>query len=189
MRLFKWMMTASTAMLLFTGLAAAQQKPAQEANHVVPLKVNIVLSEYDGTKKISSLPYTIEANAVAVNWGRGPQWTHLRLGVRVPVQTGAGLGSQVQYIDVGTNIDCSARALGDGSYQLDVTTERSSVSLQSAGKEMQDVHVSNLQPIIRTFRVSNSIILRDGQTDESTVATDPVSGHVMRISVTLHVVK
>jgi hypothetical protein len=31
--------------------------------------------------------------------------------------------------------------------------------------------------------------MRDGETAESTVATDPVSGHVMRISVTLHVVK
>ena len=144
-----------------------------------------MLSEYDGTKKISSLPYTIEANAVAAN--APSQWTHLRLGVRVPVQTGAG--SQFQYIDVGTNIDCSARSMGDGSYQLDFTTERSSVSLQSAGKEMQDVHVSNLQPIIRTFRVSNTISMRDGQSDESTVATDPVSGHVMRISVTLHVAK
>ncbi|MDE3137057.1 MAG: hypothetical protein KGL59_10820 [Acidobacteriota bacterium] len=184
MRLFKWMMTASMAMLLFAGVAAAQQKPAQEANRVVPLKVNIVLSEYDGTKKVSSLPYTIDVNAVTAG---GTQWTHLRLGVRVPVQTGAG--SQFQYVDVGTNIDSSARALGDGSYQLDITTERSSVSLQGSGKEMQDVHVSNLQPIIRTFRVSNSIILRDGQSDESTVAADPVSGHVMRISVTLHVVK
>lgn len=184
MRLFQWMMTASMAALLFAGTAPAQQKPTQEANRVVPLKVNIVLSEYDGTRKISSLPYSIDVSPVTAGATR---WTHLRLGVRVPVQTGASSG--FQYIDVGTNIDCSARALGDGSYLLDITTERSSVSLQGTGKEMQDVHVSNLQPIIRTFRVSNSIILRDGQTDESTAATDPVSGHVMRISVTLHVVK
>jgi hypothetical protein len=188
MSLFKWLMTASTAMLLFAGVAAAQQKPSQEAGRIVPLKVNVVLGEYDGTKKISSLPYTIEANAVP---GLAPplQWTHLRLGVRVPVQTGAGTSAEIQYMDVGTNIDCSARSMGDGSYQLDFTTERSSVSLQSAGKEMQDVHVSNLQPVVRTFRVSNTIIMRDGETAESTVATDPVSGHVMRISVTLHVVK
>jgi hypothetical protein len=182
MRLFKWMMTASTAMLLCAGLAAAQQKPSQEASRIVPLKVNIVLGEYDGTKKISSLPYTIEVNAVGA---RHTEWTHLRLGVRVPVQTGTGL----QYMDVGTNIDCSAQVLDDGSYQLDITTERSSASLQSVGQEMQDVHVPNSQPIVRNFRVSNTLILRDGQTDESTVATDPVSGHVMRISVTLHVVK
>jgi hypothetical protein len=199
MRHFGRVVMVSVIVSLFAGLAVAQQKqkPVEPANRIIPLKVGIVLSEYAGSKKISSLPYTLQANAVPANWGSGPQWTHLRLGVRVPIVTGAAPSSsghapvdtQIQYTDVGTNIDCSARALGDGSYQLDITTERSSLSLGSAGKEMEDMHVSHSQPIIRTFRVSNSIILRDGETDETTAATDPVSGHVMRISVTLHVVK
>jgi len=184
MRYFSRVVMALTAPLLFAGLAAAQQKPAQEASRIIPLKVQIVLSEYDGTKKISSLPYTLDVNAVT---NRGAVWTHLRLGVRVPIRTGAG--SQVQYTDFGTNIDCSARALADGTYRLDLTTERSSVSLAGAAKGMEGLQVPNSQPIIRNFRVSNTIILRDGQSDDSTIATDPVSGHLMRISVTLHAVK
>jgi Flp pilus assembly secretin CpaC len=183
MRYFSRVMMGLAPMLLFAGLAAAQQKPAQEASRIVPLKVQIVVSEYDGTKKISSLPYTLDVNAVT---NRDAEWTHLRLGVRLPIRTGAG---QMQYTDVGTNIDCSAQALADGTYKLNLTTERSSVSLSGAAKEVEGLQVANSQPIIRNFRVSNTPILRDGQSDESTIATDPVSGHLMRISVTLHVVK
>ena len=184
MRHFSRVVIVLAAVLLFAGPAPAQQKPAQESVRIIPLKVKIVLSEYDGTKKISSLPYTLDVNAVM---NRSPEWTHLRLGVRVPIQTGAG--SQFQYMDVGTNIDCSAHAIGEGSYLLDITTERSSVSLTGAGKETADFRVQNSQPIIRNFRVSSTLTLRDGQEDESTIATDPVNGHTMRVSVTLHVVK
>jgi hypothetical protein len=195
MKLFRRLATASLAVLLFAGLAPAQEKPANQANRVIPLKVEIVLSEYDGAKIISSLPYTIAVNSRPL---QSPtlDWTHLRLGVRVPVVTsarpsssGAIVNTQFQYMDVGTNIDCSALSLPDGSYQLNITTERSSVFTAGTVKETGDLHVSNIAPIIRNFRASNTLILRNGQTDESTIATDPVSGHTIRVSVTLHVVK
>jgi hypothetical protein len=42
---------------------------------------------------------------------------------------------------------------------------------------------------LRTFQVSNSVVLRDGQTRQFTAATDRVSGEIVRIDVTLRVVK
>jgi len=186
MKYFNRVLIVPAAVLLFAGLAAAQQKPkpAEPGQRIIPLKVAIVLSEYDGSRKISSLPYTLDVNAIEHH---DPRWrTHLRLGVRVPIRTSPG---KVQYTDIGTNIDCSALSLPDGTFQLNITTERSSVLLAGAGKEMRQLQVPNSPPIMLNFRASNILILRDGQSDEATVATDPFSGHLMRVSVTLHVVK
>jgi hypothetical protein len=180
MRLFNRLVLASLTILLFAAPMPAQQKPAAEANRLIPLKVDVVLSEYDGAKKISSLPYTLAANA-------GPTMhTYLRLGVKVPVQTGQ---NQYQYQDVGTNIDCSAWPLSDGTYKLDITITRDSVYVVGVDGHGEGLQADSKQPVIRHFSVSNTLVLRNGQTDESTVATDPVSGHTIRVSVTLHVVK
>ena len=45
------------------------------------------------------------------------------------------------------------------------------------------------RPVIRQFRSMNTMVLRDGQTRQFTVATDRVNGEVVRIEVTLRVVK
>ena len=45
------------------------------------------------------------------------------------------------------------------------------------------------QLILRRFSVSLSLPVRDGQAVQNTVATDPVSGRVMKVDVTLSVVK
>jgi hypothetical protein len=192
MRHYQGLWLAPIAALLFATAALAQQKPAEQPVKIVPLKVEIVLSEYAGTKEISRLPYTLAVNA----GDRPPDWVHLRLGDRVPIATGpfsrpaSGqiINTQFQYQDVGTNIDCAADALPEGTFKLELTVVRSSVdaSHQAIG---EGAEVVGGQPIIRQFRVSNFLILRDGQTDTSTIATDPVSGHVLRVTVTLHVVK
>jgi hypothetical protein len=44
-------------------------------------------------------------------------------------------------------------------------------------------------PVFRKFSSTNMLVMRDGQTREFTAATDRVSGEVVRIAVTLRVVK
>ena len=63
MRVSYWL-GACAALLIFAAPAAkAQDKPATEppAPEAIeqPAKLQIVLTEYDGTKKISSMPYSI----------------------------------------------------------------------------------------------------------------------------------
>lgn len=190
MKLFSSLVMAAAPALLLAGPALAQGKPTQQPDRMIPLKVEVVLSEYDGAKKISTLPYTVEAKAVATGNPR-PAGTQLRLGVRVPIQTGDSTQghSQWQYLDVGTNIDCSARALEDDTYEVVLEVDRSSVYLPGGEGQNAGLRVATAQPIVRQFRVSNTLLLKDGQTDESTVASDPFSGHQMRVTVTLHVVK
>jgi type II secretory pathway component GspD/PulD (secretin) len=168
----------------------AQDQPAAKVPAVVPLRVQIVLSKYQGDKKISSLPYTLTMNA-----DRGGR-ASLRLGAQVPIVTaitpdakavtGVPPIQQVTYKDVGTNIDCGAWPVDpDGRYRLDITVEDSSVYTQEGQNAMRPGD----HPSFRSFRSSNTLLLRDGQTSQFTTATDKVNGEVMKADVTLTVVK
>ena len=152
----------------------ASEPPKDQVAPTTPLRVQVVFAEYDGEKKIVSLPYSFSVNA---DERRARPGTQIREGARIPVSTGK---EQWQYLDVGTNIDCSAQSQEDGRYKLSLSVERSSVSQETSG-------TSN--PIIRSFRADVNPILKDGQTFETIMATDPVNGHVSRITVTLTVPK
>ena len=165
-----------------------QDKPAGAS---VPLNVQFVLSRYQNEKKISSMPYMLGVLS-------GGQKTSLRIGTNVPVVVttfapkGDATGSVPQqsytYRDVGTNIDCQAMNAGSGQYTLHVIVEDSSVHIdrsQGAGDKtvLRDV------PAFRSFRASFAMLLREGQTMQYASATDPVSGEVMRIDVSLSLAK
>ena len=44
-------------------------------------------------------------------------------------------------------------------------------------------------PVFRSYQSTNTLVLKDGQSREFTAAADRVSGEVIRIGVTLRVVK
>jgi RNA polymerase sigma factor (sigma-70 family) len=44
-------------------------------------------------------------------------------------------------------------------------------------------------PFVCQFKASVNMILKDGQTSESVVSTDPLNGHSLRISVTINLIK
>lgn len=156
---------------------------------ITPLRVQVVFIEYDGDKKVSNLPYTVLVNAD----DRGPQ-AAVRMGLRVPVETGGGSGTnrQFTYMDVGTNLDGRADKVDDGRFNLRLNVEKSSLySPGTAGKNaaVGGNEISSGQPILQTFRSQVNVVLRDGQTIQSTVASDPVTGHVLKVEVTLNVIK
>lgn len=118
--------------LLLLGLVApvgwAQDKPKTEERpsgeaQTTPVKVLIVFTEYEGDKKVKSLPYTLYVNAPNASEQK-PGWTRLRIGNRVPVYTG---NNSFSYVDVGTNIDARGAYTGDGRFLLNLNLERSSV--------------------------------------------------------------
>jgi hypothetical protein len=88
---------------------------------------------------------------------------------------------------VGTNIDCSASSTDDGQFKLEIMIEDSSVSADD--QAAQDTSRPRGVPVFRTFRSSNTLILKDGQSTQFTTATDKISGGVVRAHVTLNVVK
>ena len=177
----------------------AQDKPKTEekpsvAVQTTPVKVLILFTEYEGDKKVKSLPYTLYINA-ADSPELKPGWTRLRIGDRVPVYTGNNSG--FTYLDVGTNIDARAAYTGDGRFLLNLNLDRSSVEgnvlvpLQKPPEtNVQETQSGSFrEPIVRQFKSELDLKIREGQTLESTMATDPVSGKVLKVEVSISVVK
>lgn len=194
-----WLLAGAIAAFAMTNALAQEtpkpvptEKPASAPGSQVPLNVRFVLSRYQGDKKISSLPYML---GVLSN----SQKTSLRIGTQVPVVTavfgpksesGALIPSQsYSYRDVGTNIDCQAQALSNGLFSLTVTVEDSSIHLDSSPGAADQKQPLRDVPAFRSFRAAFAMALRDGQTMQYASATDPVSGEVMRVDVTLTVAK
>jgi hypothetical protein len=174
----KMTMHAFALALLATGAAYAQEQPppdgaTQPRRGQTPLQVRLVLGRQQGQKPIARLPYTLVCVA---NYEKK---TSLRMGVEVPVSLGDGKG--VMYRNVGTNIDCQAGALDDGSFKVNLSVEQSS---------MGDIPgVSGGNPLFRTFNSQFAAVLRDGQSAVYTAATDPVTGEEATIEVALKVLK
>jgi hypothetical protein len=152
------------------------------------LRIQLVISRYQGEKKTGSLPYSFVVTA-------GGERVRMRMGVDTPVpnfvnQTVDGMTKLVQqgfsYRNVGTNVDCLARDFGDGRFQLTLSVENSSAL---AGSEHAGETPATGAPLFRHFETSLNPLLRDGQTIQAIASTDPVTGETVKIDVALTVVK
>jgi hypothetical protein len=167
------------------------RQPPATSSRQIPLRVQLVVARYRADKKVSSLPYTLSVVA------NDNDKTTMRMGVDVPIPNtvfsptteGGKTSSPItsyNYRSIGTNIDCSARTLEDGVFKLDLAVEDSSVFV--ADKDPGGMPAV-AAPSVRRFTSTFNVLLRDGQTVQHTAATDPVSGEVLRVDVTLNVVK
>ena len=172
--------------------AAAPAKPAPAV--VTPLKVLVVVSRFQGEKKISSLPYSLSVTA-------GSRAT-LRMGAQVPIMMITAAPAPIkgpdgnaipqvgpiQYRDIGTNIDCNvSRPTEDGRFQIEITIDDSSLYADGPAGANNTLPPGN--PSFRAFRASDSLLLKDGQTAQFSTATDKVSGETVKVDVTLAVMK
>lgn len=196
------MMPVAMVLLVAAGVAAQEAKTsvpvttvssqARATGQLVPLKVSLLMSRYQGEKKISSVPYVLWVTA------NNPERTSLRMGTQIPVTStvfGAKDGekqmSSYTYKDVGTNIDCTSSTSGDGYFKLNLTVTDSSVYYP----DRTDSPPSTAAPsaagaaAFRSFTSSFYILVRDGQTVQYTSATDQVTGQVIKLDATVNVQK
>jgi hypothetical protein len=172
-------------MILIAALAGSSVGIAQETSKLLPLKVQLVVSRHNGDKKISSLPYTLWVTA------NSKGTTSIRMGVQTPIATtmindqNGTTSPTYSYKDIGTNIDCSATSQADGTFNLDIKLNDSSVSFDTKDPAQTLKGV----PAFRNFTSNFSILLKDGQTAQYASATDPVSGETLKVDVTLNVLK
>jgi hypothetical protein len=159
-----------------------------------PVKVQIVFTEFEGDKKVKSLPYTLYINALDAPELK-PGWVKLRVGSRVPIYTG-GTKENMTYLDVGTNIDARSAYAGEGRLLLYLRIERSwveggvSVPVAKSDSSASETSSGHFQePIVRQFVSEFDLKLREGQPVESTMATDPLSGKVLKVDVSFTIVK
>jgi hypothetical protein len=162
--------------------------------------VQVVIARYQNEKKIASMPYTLAVNAYSVP-PFPPRPAQLKMGSSVPIMSipekpaseTAVAGATAppprgfSYQHIGTQIDCSAIPAGDGRFELNVSIEDSSIYVDN--QAVKGVATGNEPPILRSFRSRNDLILRDGQSIQFTAATDRINGEVIRIDITLNVLK
>jgi hypothetical protein len=167
----------------------------------IPVSVDVTIARYQGVKKVSSLPFSLYASA-------GPnmrQQVSMRMGVDVPVGTSTttetrtvptssngatnatgATSTRVEYRSVGTNIDTYVLRTDETRFSVYVSVSDSSIYTA-------DGDAKSLKPAdaaaFRTFSTSNTVTLRDGQTVQFGMGTDKVSGEVLKIEVTLMVIK
>ena len=172
---------------------AKAQAARDDLQRLVPLSVDVMVTRYQGDKKISSMPYMLAVNANKLGQA-GPAL--LRMGAKVPVPTIAAppgspagpagpMPGPVNYQDIGTNIDCTAKVVDQG-FELRISVSDTSVYANIPDNATPTV--GNM-PVFRSYQSTNTLVLKDGQSREFTAATDRVSGEVIRIGVTMRVVK
>jgi hypothetical protein len=189
-----------TTQIIAVALIAAVQATIQPERppRDTPLRVQIMVSTFEGEKKTSSVPYTLSVTAIP---GGPAKLSQLRMGTKVPlpatkppVVDGKPVteipgflsgGGAVSYQEIGTNIDCAAWLKPDDQYELQITVEDNSIPREDAARAAK----TQEPPMIRTFRLSNRVILRDGQSTQFTAATNRITGETVRIDVTLNVAK
>lgn len=172
-------------LLLVPGAMRAQSQGSPgQSPAMTHLRVDIVLTEFSGEKKINSLPYTMYVGVRDKDHSAGKE--SLRMGVRVPI----GSAESFNYQNIGTNIDCWASGEEDGRYRIEGEVDRSSVySPDDASGGNGQTGIAGGHPILRSFNSGFDLVLHDGETGEGISATDPFNGHVLKVSVTIHVVK
>jgi hypothetical protein len=174
---------------------ASDERPAERGG--MPgstVRVSLVIARYQGDKKIASLPYTLVV-------GTGGARTRMRMGVETPIptaSTSSDTGKAVtsfQYRNVGTNTDCavwerprmSEAGQRETIYRVSLGVDNSSAfsgpDARGAGGGVEGA------PLFRRFETAIDVAMRDGQTIQTIASTDPVTGEVVKIDVTLNVVK
>ena len=161
--------------------SATSAQPAS-ARDDIPLKVDVVITRLEGEKKVSSLPFSL--------WVSTGAQTSVRMGSDVPIPTTTDGKAGVNYRNVGTSIDCRvASNVSGGIFRLNLAVQDSSVYGQEKTPQTASLGLVNGYPVIRSFSSQNSLVLRDGQSAEYVMATDKVTGEVLKVNVTLTAVK
>ena len=189
MRKKLWMAVAS---LVFLGVTPTGAQ--ESALKVTPLRIQVVLARYDGEKKLSSMPYTLWVNATLRD-RESP--VSLRMGVQVPVVSrGKDNVPEVTYRNVGTNIDSWASLAPDSRFAVQLSVEQTSIYGDDREKRQPGAAATGAlqtsfsgQPVFRSFSSSFKVMLKDGETTQYVAATDPVNGEVLKIDVTLSIIK
>jgi len=118
----------------------------------------------------------------------------LRMGAQVPIPIQFGVApssapgkeaakpaTSFNYRDVGTNIDLSVRRLDSERFHLSVTVSDSSV--------IEDKTKTAPSPSFRQYSSSNQVVLKDGQSAQFSTAPDKVTGEIVKIDISLNIVK
>ena len=163
-----------------------QQQAAESTLAPVTLKLSVVISRVNGEKKIANLPFAVMV-LPSMAAGRMGEATSLQTGAEVPVSTttmsaGKEPVASYQYRSVGTHLSVQAGNAGNGQFTIQLTVSDSQI--------MSDPPDAAIRlPRFGSFTSQNRLLLRDGQSVQYVAASDKISGDVIRLDVTMNVIK
>ena len=172
---------ASFIAIVFASTAGAQNETKPAASAVKPLpppsgRVQIVVSRYNGDKRVATQPYEL---VTVANGSR----KSIRIGAEVPVDGGVPTdkGGTSPYKSIGTNIFCDLAYQEDGRFLISLNISSSSL--------YPDDKKAGGRPAFRTYMLEGMAYLKDGQTAEIATATDSLTGEVIKAEVTVRTIK
>jgi len=187
MKSLKKIAAVAGALLLLSTAVRSQDSPKPQPEELTALKITLILHEFGGNQEVARLPYEV---AVAAMMGAGHHTSRgsARVGTRIPVLTEKG---SFTYVDIGTSYDCQVSAWSEGRFRIETNLDRSSVSTTNAEniKAKGIPAESPENPRINSLRLSFDVLLRDGETQEASAATDPLTGHIWKVEIRLKVLK
>lgn len=161
--------------------SSAQTEGTSDATETAtPLKLKVVFSRYQGETLVGRLPFTLLLNSDDTI-GR------MKMGLTVPINVRIEGGEgppTVMYKDAATGVECRARPLSRERFALVCEFYQDAVYSPADGEPVPDK--ADLAPAIRRFASETTLVMRDGQTLQHS-ATDPLTGEVVEVDVTLSV--
>jgi hypothetical protein len=166
-------MAAIPFALSFASVAEAQ--PQAQADKI-PVKLQFVISTFEGDRKVSSVPYTMLATA---NGGQ----VSLLNGTNVPLQI-SGDG-KVTYTNIGTNISCTVTTEA-GNFRIDIRFDEKSVTpARTPASPAGTAPKPPESPSFRDVNYNGIITVKDGESKQLISAPDKGTGEVIKVDITL----
>ncbi len=163
----------------FASILTAQERPPGKDASEPPrrpaqkiYKVNFVIYEQEDGKRINERAYSFPVNTVDGNARTGS----VKVGTRVPILSGE---KQLQYLDVGLNIECDVTEQAD-KFIVHSELEISSFALPD---QISDPR-SGGNPVLRQVRQRFTTVVSPGKPAIATSIDDPNSKKRLQVEVT-----
>lgn len=171
----RWMI----AMLVVCLAAPAWAQDPLKEPEMKYFKLDFVVKELDEARTVSARNYS-----AMVATGRPSRGCSIRTGTRIPIQTNSAgtTNVQVNYYDVGVNIDCNTATELGSQLSLVVSADISSLP---AGREAS----STLPPVVRQNRWTGNVVVTIGKATTLFSSDDLDSKRKMQLELTVNPVK
>jgi hypothetical protein len=161
------------------GSAALAQTPSPAEK--IPVKIVVVISRYNGDRKISSLPFTLLAIA------NGDK-AYISNSMNIPISTVTNSDGKsfpsISYTNIGTTISGTITT-DSGHFKAIFSIDDKSVADAPPSTATNTGPASPDQPRFREVSFNGTVNLKEGEQKEIYSAADRSSGEVTKIDVTL----
>jgi hypothetical protein len=168
-----------TLLVLAFGRMASAQAPSPSEK--IPVKLVVVISRYNGDRKVSSLPFTLLAIA---NGEKAYMGNSMNIPISTVSTTDGKSTPSVSYTNIGTSISGTITT-DSGHFKVNFNIDDKYVVDSPPSSTTTTGPASPDQPRFRNISFSGTVNLKEGEPKEIFSAADRSSGDVTKIDVTL----